>query len=162
MFRKCVRTGACKSSPIITRIALVIACIFGAKTRPGGRKPSFRSQRPRKLPAEVLSQIFTCLRTAEVPTRDYPLEDTWGTFNESLATGNLVCRYRGHAATGAKDLWTHIATLDAPDLRRLRLMFELFIKRSSSFPLSLTVPRTDNWEHYFFTFNTMEPHVHRL
>ena len=115
-----------------------------------------------KLPAELLSRIFAHLRTPEVPTRDYPLEDMWGTFNESLATVNLVCRYWRQTAIGAKDLWTHIAAVDAPDLKRLRLMFELFAKRSASFPLNLTVPRTDDWEHYTFTFNKMEPHVHRL
>ncbi|KAF9780316.1 hypothetical protein BJ322DRAFT_1085853 [Thelephora terrestris] len=115
-----------------------------------------------KLPAELLSQIFACLRTPEVPTRDHPLEDMWGAFNESLATVNLVCRYWRQAAKGAKDLWTHIAAVDAPDLRQLRLMFELFVERSASFPLSLTVPRTDDWEHYTLTFAKMEPHVHRL
>ena len=86
----------------------------------------------------------------------------WGTFNESLATVNLVCRYWRQAAIGAKGLWTHIAAVDSPDLRQLRLMFELFIRRSASFPLSLTIPRTDDWEHYSFTFDMMEPHVHRL
>ena len=113
-----------------------------------------------KLPAELLSRIFAHLRTPEVPTRDYPLEDMWGTFNESLATVNLVCRYWRQTAIGAKDLWTHIAAVDAPDLKRLRLMFELFVKRSASFPLNLTVPWTDDLERYFFAFDKIEPHVH--
>lgn len=91
-----------------------------------------------KLPAEVLSQIFAFLRTPEVPTRDYTIKDMRGTFNESLATVNLVCRYWHQATTGAKDLWTHIAAEDTPDARRMRQMLELFIRRSGSFPLNLT------------------------
>ena len=86
----------------------------------------------------------------------------WGTFNESLAMVNLVCRYWHQAAIGAKDLWTRIPAIDATDLERLRLMFELFVKRLVSFQLSLTVPRADDWEHSSFTFNRWSPMSLRL
>ena len=115
-----------------------------------------------KLPPEVLSQIFACLRTPEIPTQYHPLEDMWATFNESLAAVNLVCRYWRQAAIGAKVLWTHVAAVDTVDFERLRLMFELFLKRSDSYPLSLTIPRTDDYDHYSRTFHMMEPFVHRL
>ena len=76
---------------------------------------------------------------------------------------NLVCRYWRQAAIGAKDLWTHIPTVSyAKDLGQLCLVFELFVKRSASLPLTLTVPRTDDWEHSSSTPNPMESHVHRL
>ena len=115
-----------------------------------------------KLPLELLSQIFACIRTPEVPTQHHPLEDMWETFNASLAAVNLVCRYWRQAAIGAKGLWTHIAAIDAPDLKRSRLMLELFLKRSGSYPLSLTIPRTDDYDHLSFTLNVMEAGVHRL
>ena len=122
----------------------------------GARSPAI------KLPPEVLSQIFACLRTPEIPTRYYPLEDMWATFNESLAAVNLVCRHWRQAAIGAKELWTNIAAVDTPDFKQLRLMFELFLKRSGTYPLSLTIPRTDDYDHYSCTFHGMEPSVHRL
>lgn len=115
-----------------------------------------------KLPAEVLSQVFACLRAPEIPTQHYPLEDMWPTLNESLATVSLVCRYWRQAAIGAKELWTHIAAVDLPDFKRLRLMFELFLARSGPYPLSLTIPRGDDYDHYSYTFAVMEPFVHRL
>ena len=60
------------------------------------------------------------------------------------------------AVVGAKDLWTRIATVYAKDLGQLRLMFELFVKRSAS------LTRTDDWEHSSSTPDPMEFHVHRL
>jgi len=115
-----------------------------------------------KLPSELLSQIFACLRAPEVPTRLHPLNETWEIFNETLATVSLVCRYWRQAAVGTKDLWTHIAAIDAPDLNRLHLMFDLFLKRSGSHSLSLTIPRTDDLDYQSFTFNAMEADTRRL
>lgn len=115
-----------------------------------------------KLPPEVLSQVFACLRTPEIPTQYYPLEDMWVTLNESLAAVNLVCRYWRQAAIGAKMLWTHIAAVDTLDFKRLPLMFEIFLKRSGPYHLNLTIPRTDDYDHYSRTFHLMEPSVHRL
>ena len=46
-----------------------------------------------KLPPEVLSRIFACLRTPRTPPRRHPPDNAWEVSNESLATVNLVCRY---------------------------------------------------------------------
>jgi hypothetical protein len=115
-----------------------------------------------KLPPEILSQIFACLRTPEIPPHYYTLEDMWMTLNESLAAVNLVCRYWRQVAIGTKAMWTHIAVVDTLGPKKLHLMLELFLKRAGSHPLSLTISRTDDHDHDSCTFHAMEPSVHRL
>ena len=59
-------------------------------------------------------------------------------------------------------LWTHIAAVDTLDFKRLPLMFELFLERSGSYPMSLTIPWSDDYGHYSRTLRQMELFVRRL
>ena len=78
--------------------------------------------------------------------------------------GDLVCRYWHQTAIGAKELWSHILAEVALGPEGLYLMCDLFLERSSShqLSLSLSILRPDDSGRGSHALNAMETHVCRL
>ena len=115
-----------------------------------------------RLPPELLSRIFTYLPTPRIPPWPHQPEGVWRASIASLATINLVCQYWRQTAVGTKKLWTHIVAVTALGSESLRLILDLFLERSGSYPLSLSILQAEKSGRGSDALDAIEPHVHRL